>query len=317
MRTVIIRLFSIFAVFFFLLTVEIYAQSCCGRVALPAGGIDQRPLFKGQTDLRLTYENSLLNKTLLGTDEIEDPLNRWNRTQLVAASLSYGISDRFTGTLVLPFKWSKLSLVDNRVSRETSGIGDIVGLVKYRLLAPISPREPEIAVGAGIKIPTGSYEDDDYFGTLSASQQVGSGAFDFISTVYYNQLFNPVLIHSSALFRYPTENDRRYQFGPELELRGKILYPELIERFSPWLGIRNRIAGRDSYDGPPTDSYGGGAYRDSGGLWFYLASGMEIRIAKNFNLSGEFEIPLYNDVNGRQISESLIWRISSAISGLI
>jgi hypothetical protein len=295
---------------------NLYAQSCCGRVALPAGGVDQRPLLKGQTDFRITYENSLLDRTLLGSNDIDDPLNRWNRTQVAAMAFSYGFNDRFTGALVIPVKWSKLSLVDDRVNRKTSGIGDIAGLVKFRVLAPISPREPEIAIGAGIKIPTGSYKDDDYFGTLSASQQVGSGAFDLISALYYNQLLVPVLVQSNAVFRYPTKNDRGYQFGSDLELRGKVLYPDLVERLSPWLGFRSRFAGRDSYDGSPLDSYGGGAYRDSGGKWYYVSSGLEIRLARNFNVSGEFDIPVYSDVNGRQITESFIWRVSTAFSGL-
>jgi hypothetical protein len=102
------------------------AQSCCGRVALPGGGIDQRPLLEGQIDFRITYENSLLNRTLLGNDIIDDPLDRWNRTQIANASISYGFSERLTGTLVFPVKWAKLSLIDDRVARETSGIGDIV-----------------------------------------------------------------------------------------------------------------------------------------------------------------------------------------------
>lgn len=316
MKSVITISISILAIILALSIGEVFAQSCCGRMALPSGGIDQRPLLKGQTDFRLTYENSLLNRNLLGTSEIDDPLNRWNRTQLVVASLSYGISDRFTGTVVVPFKWTRLSLVDNRVSRETSGIGDMAGLVKFRILAPISPREPEIAIGAGFKLPTGQYQDEDYFGTLSSSQQVGTGAFDFISTFYYNQLIMPVIVHSSVVFRYPTENSRGYKFGPELEIRGKVIYPDISNRFSPWLGLRSRIAGRDTYDGSPLDSYGGGAYRDSGGEWFYLTPGMDIKIVGNFSFSGETEIPLHNNVNGRQISESLIWRVSTAVSDI-
>jgi hypothetical protein len=146
---------------------------------------------------------------------------------------------------------------------------------------------------------------------------VGSGAFDLISALYYNQLFNPILVHSSALFRYPTENKREYRFGPELELRGKIIYPDIMNRFSPWVGFRGRITGRDSYGGSPLDSYGGGAYRDSGGKWIYAAPGFEIRLAKKIAVAAEFEFPLYNDVNGRQISESFIWRLSTAFSGLI
>ena len=96
MRSLVTIFISILTIPFFLWNGEVFAQSCCGRVALPSGGIDQRPLLEGQTDFRLSYENSLLNRNLLGTSEVDDPLNRWNRTQLVVASLSYGISDRFT-----------------------------------------------------------------------------------------------------------------------------------------------------------------------------------------------------------------------------
>jgi hypothetical protein len=292
------------------------SQSCCGRVTLPTGSIEQIPLAKGQYEFRAAYEHSLFDRTLLEGDEINDPLNRWNRTQLLTASASYGFSDRLTGSVIVPFKWTRLSLLDDRVVRKTSGIGDIIGIVKLKLTAPISPRRPEIALGLGLKVPTGGHFDGDSFGTMSASQQVGSGAFDFIVSGYYNQSFGWILAYGSTAYRIPTKNDRGYRFGNEFQFAGYALLPAISDYISPFIGFLSRSAARDRYDGSQNDPYGGGAYRDSGGNWIYFTPGFELNPAAGISFDVELWIPIYNYVNGRQISESLTWRVATSISSL-
>ena len=290
------------------------AQSCCGRVTLPAGSVEQMPLAKGQYEFRAAYENSLLDRTLLEGHEINDPLHRWNRTQLLIASASYGFSERLTGTVIVPFKWTRLSLLDDRVVRKTAGIGDILGIVKLKLTAPISPRRPELALGFGLKAPTGGYIEEDSFGIMSSSQQVGTGAFDFIVNGYYNQSFGWSITYASTTYRIPTKNDRGYRFGNELQFAGYVLFPILSDYISPFFGLRSRTAARDNYDGSQNDPYGGGAYRDSGGNWIYLAPGLELNPAAGVSFDVELAIPIYDFVNGRQISESLTWRVATSIS---
>ena len=292
------------------------AQSCCGRVTLPAGDVGQKMLLKGQYEFRVAYENSLLDRTLLKGDEINDPLHRWNRTQLLIASASYGFSDRLAATVIVPFKWTKLSLLDDRVVRKTVGIGDILGIVKLKLTAPISPRRPDLALGFGLKAPTGGYIEEDSFGIMSSSQQVGTGAFDFIMSGYYNQSFGWGIAYASAAYRIPTKNDRGYRFGNEFQLIGHIMFPVLSDHVNPFIGFQSRISARDAYDGSPNDPYGGGAYRDSGGNWIYLTPGFELNPAAGISFDLELAIPIYDYVNGRQISESLIWRVATSFSSL-
>jgi hypothetical protein len=251
---------------------------------------------------------------LLEGESYDDPLKRNNKTDVVSIAASYGLSERISGVIVLPFKWTRLSLLDDRVIRKTSGIGDIALLAKYRLLAPISPREPEFAIGFGIKAPTGDYEEADYFGVMSASQQVGSGAFDFVGSAYYSQLVSEFNLFSSALFRYPTKNNRGYQFGKEIEIRSSAVYIGFGDYVAPILGIHGRITARANYDGSNLDSYGGGAYRDSGGEWIYINPGLEIKPLKNFGIHVEVSVPVYNRVNGIQISETVTWRLAASFS---
>jgi len=293
---------------------DLYAQSCCGRVALPTGGLEQRPLLKNQFEFRFSYENSQLGKILLEGESFDDPLSRNNRTNIVSITASYGISERLSGVIVLPFKWTRLSLLNDRVIRKTSGIGDMAILAKYRLLAPISPKEPELAVGVGLKAPTGGYDEADFFGVMSASQQVGSGAYDFIGSAYYSQLVSDFNLFSSALFRYPTKNNRGYQFGEELEIRSSVVYIGLGEYIAPIIGVHGRLTARANYDGSNLDSYGGGAYRDSGGEWIYINPGIEFKPINNCGVHFEVSVPVYNRVNGIQISETVTWRLATSFS---
>jgi len=311
---------AVFLLILFVLIVSVnqtvWSQACCGRVTLPSGGIEQRPLLKNQFEIRLDYENSYMGKTLLDVNSIDDPLSRNNRTNVISISATFGITERLSAVMAGPFKCTRLSILGDRVIRKTSGIGDIVFISKYRLLAPVSPRKPEFAIGLGIKIPTGDYDQADYFGIMSASQQVGTGAFDFLASANYSQLISNFNIYSSAILRLPTKNNRDYKFGNEIEIRAATQYIGLSEFFAPLLGVHARFSARSEYDGSPFDSYGGGAYRDSGGEWIYINPGVEIKPIKSVGLNFELSIPIYNRVNGRQISETITWRLATSFSRL-
>ncbi len=85
---------------------------------------------------------------------------------------------------------------------------------------------------------------------------------------------------------------------------------------NPFIGLQSRTSARDTYDGSPNDSYGGGAYRDSGGNWIYSNLGLELNPAAGISFDIELAFPIYNHVNGRQISESFIWRVATSFGGL-
>ncbi len=292
------------------------AQSCCGRVTLPNNGIQQRPLLKGQYETRISYQYSRLDRTLLGDELIDDPLLRWNRTQSLNLAVSYGISNRYSAVAVIPLRWTRLSILGDRVVRDASGLADIVGMIKYRLLAPISPREPEIALGLGLKIPAGGYDYKDRFGTLSAGQQIGTGAFDFIFSGQYNQGFGQIIVYGDISYRIPTENDREYRFGHEFQMSIKTMTAILSENLMPVLGFESRFNARDSFGGDVSDPYGGGAFRDSGGKWIYLSPGINVIINNSISVQFESAFPLYERVNGKQLSESVIWRAAVAYAVL-
>ncbi len=292
------------------------AQSCCGRVTLPNGGIRQRPLLKGQYDTRISYQYSRLDRTLLGRDLIDDPLDRWNRTQSLNLAVTYGISDRFTAVAVIPARWTRLSILDDRVVRSASGLADFVGMIKYRLFDPVSPRKPEIAFGLGLKIPTGGYAYEDQYGTLSAGQQIGTGALDIIFSAQYNQGFGRFTVYGDITYRIPTENDREYRFGHEFQMSAKAMTPFLNDNITPDFGIETRFNARDSFGGDISDPYGGGAFRDSGGSWIYLTTGINFLLRNSISLRFESAFPVYEQVKGKQLSESVIWRAAVAYAVL-
>ena len=292
------------------------AQSCCGRITLPDGGIRQRPLLEGQYEIMIWYEYSKLDRTLLGDVQIDDPLGRWNRTQSLNLASSYGISDRYSTTIVIPIRWTRLSILDDRVIRRSSGLGDIVGMIKYRFLAPISLRKPEIAFGLGLKLPTGNFAYADTFGTLSVGQQVGTGAVDLILAAQYIQGIYRFIIYGDISLRIPAENKKGYRFGNELRSAIKITAPLFSDNILPVIGFESRMSARDNFDGDITDPYGGGAFRDSGGKWINLAVGANFLLNRSFSIRLESNVPLYSKVNGRQLSESAILRVGIAYASL-
>jgi hypothetical protein len=85
-------------------------------------------------------------------------------------SLAYGVSDRLGLRLTVPVTTGTNSRIHPDGTRhETSaaGIGDINLIGGYWLLDPTVPRGGNVAVGLGIKAPTGNYDVEDELGLPS------------------------------------------------------------------------------------------------------------------------------------------------------
>lgn len=104
-------------------------------------------------------------------------------------SLAYGLSDRSSVTLAVPFSYSTASNVHPDGLRHTSsagGLGDISVFANYWILAPTAHPFSNVQVGLGAKAPTGSnHKTDDFYASdgsisqqpVTQTLQTGDGGF--------------------------------------------------------------------------------------------------------------------------------------------
>lgn len=101
--------------------------------------------------------------------------------QSVVSVLAYGINSDLALFAALPYvnKTLKLTMNGTRLTRSTSGIGDMTFFGRYTIYKNnFKGGNFRIAPFAGIKMPTGNSRNRDEFGQLPAGLQPGSGSWD-------------------------------------------------------------------------------------------------------------------------------------------
>jgi hypothetical protein len=79
-------------------------------------------------------------------------------------SLAYGVTDRLSFRLTVPFttgRQSKIHPDSLRHENSTTGLGDINVVGNYWLLDPVAHQGGNVGIGLGLKAPTGSYHSED------------------------------------------------------------------------------------------------------------------------------------------------------------
>jgi len=218
---------------------------------------------------------------------------------------SYGVTDHLNVSLSLPFEVIHgFRFVENdgvnppavQEANSIVGMGDSTFLTKYSLNAdPV-----ELAVIAGVKVPTGNTGQKDNAGNLlEPDHQPGTGSWDPMIGVAAMHQFEGFTFGGSMLYRYTTEG--RHDFRPgqqltiatkgEVQVAGLGRFPrvyvslELAEQFTAMdrdLNVRNH---------------------DTGGSSLTLGPGARIRVNDHVTFAGSFAFPLYQGLYGEQHKE--------------
>ncbi len=196
---------------------------------------------------------------------------------------------------------------------ESSGIGD----TKLTALIKVSDH---IHFNAGISIPTGTIENDDEVLTpmnmrptlrLPYPMQIGSGTWDFLPAITYTKRFEKwgwgAQVNGTLRLG---ENDNDFRYGHQLN--ASVWGSYLV---TSWLGSSLRVNsvnigevdGRDPMIVAPVQTanpeFQGGERVDvSAGLNLIGQSGF----VQNQRLAVEFALPIYQDLNGPQLTTNNI-----------
>jgi len=299
---------------FWLLTIQLHAQSCCSGGVPISSNLGLPPSFKGTTQMTLTYDINVLRTLKEGTDLIQDRA-RERITRFLILSVGHAITDRFSIEALLPYVRQERNirqLGGFNDFESTQGFGDLLVLFKYRVTS-VENRKHVLSVGAGPKLPTGSAREVNGRGLiLSADLQPGSGALDAIFWGNYLYQFDsrPTMAAYSVLTYRMTGVNSDYLFdNSTYEIGNNIrILVGVSDQFrvntsmvNPSLGFRYRHALEDKFNGNPITS--------TGGDWVFMIPGVGVSIAKNFILESNVEIPVYANPRGIQLTPTYRFNI--------
>lgn len=230
-------------------------------------------------------------------------------SQRVSLRTSIGVVERLTLDLLVPFVHRQHDHFEfdhdetPQGAFDFSSIGDVIMVGRYALLAPVNPTLPMLAIGAGVKFPTGSTDETGVVfeegeikvESAERSIQPGSGSWDPLFGAYYLQRWGFVTSFANATIRLPT-GDKGYEFGNEtlVNLGGSV---PLSERLEALAQVNMRFVGRDDaaeefelFD------------QNTGGDYIFLSPGLRLTLGRNLAAYTFVQIPLYRDVNGNQLT---------------
>lgn len=244
-------------------------SSCVGS------SLESNLLNPGDLQLGINYRYFKSFRHFRGTEEEPDRVA--NGSEVINHShawdffLTYGISNRFYASLTLPTVINtRSSLYEHgREERHTTfsrGLADVRLGVGYWLFDPVAHPRGNLALGLGLKIPTGSYNASDIFYNVGPeggpevrpvdqSIQPGDGGFGItVDFQLYQQLAPKFFLYSGGFYLLnPRETNGvrtfRETLSPLLENEAIMAVPDqysvrlgtsynISERFSASLGAR-------------------------------------------------------------------------------
>ena len=249
--------------------------------------------FSGNVDVsKVEFESGL----------IEPEHHREFKTinELGQLDISYGITERFTLSVSVPFLNDRHHEhndgVDNSIldpgeftnQDGSNGFGDITVLAKY---AVIQTTKHLVIAGAGVKFATGEYKLKNSEGAINEPTIMpGTGSTDAILSALYNfsLIPNKLGLFASASHRFTTENSLDYEFGDSTFIDAGVSY-QLNEKINLITQINTRISRRDEFLGMDVPN--------TGVTFINVTPGVVLTASENVSLYTHVQIPIYQRVN--------------------
>lgn len=296
--------------------VVLKAQACCSGGVPLGGSLGIGAAESKSLQLMVTYDYNAMNDLVSFTDKLDDD-TRSRTTQSSIFEINYGLNQRFSITGVVPLIKQTRTIQGfggNENFTSAQGLGDMVFLLKFRLINPENSSDIDWVIGAGPKIPTGKTDFTNNQGlALPADMQPGSGSLDGIFWSYFQKsrfLNNPNLgLAAVTTFRYSGKNEsynttQTYQFGNEFQFNLGLNY-SLFAKWSidAFTFLRYRKQAEDLING--------GVFPSSGGQWIYVIPGININFSPLWSLRLSGDIPVYRKLEGTQLTTS--YKLTAAV----
>jgi hypothetical protein len=285
---------SVFILLLFFPLVDLNSQGCCLVGAPRVGVLDYGILSKNSLLINAGYEFYRATKFYSGKKQVVSSLMPIEDKKIhnIYIDLSYAPLNRLTLNMSTNYT-QKIRKITPDIVQKSYGIGDLMILGKFSIIAPNIISQREFTIGLGWKIPIGnsSFRLDGV--KLSIDMQPTIGSNDKIVWFYFYQAFmpKPFDFFISGTLKLNGTNSDGYKLGREF-----LLNTGFHLKFKNYLFLTAR--GRLRYYG--SDIYAGSLIPNTGGQWFFVSPEI-IYLSENANLRLYLDYPIYLNVKGTQL----------------
>jgi len=225
----------------------------------------------------------------------------FNTTQVWA---KIPITDKIQITALIPYHFHDRALTSG--TEKMSGLGDVTIMATYSVYQTQKDSAVfahNLQVGGGIKMPTGKFKESNNLGTVNQSFQLGTGSWDYLLLTEYVIKRKDLGLNTMLNYTLKTENDKRYQFGNQLNYGSTLFY--LLDLNSvqlvPQLGLAGEI-----YE---TNKQYGEAVPDTSGNVLFSKFGIEVGKDK-FSVGVNAMLPLSQNLSSGRIEANYRWSLN-------
>jgi hypothetical protein len=296
---------ALLAIMIFCLSEQLFAQCACiggapvGSLSMIGGTTNVGILRDGNIRASSFYSYSNGDEYYSGTKAIDTGSVKNYKSQYLGFLIGYGLTDRFT------VDWEIGSYVNKtqdfgEYALSGSGFSHTTIYGKYNIVASRA-KKMEWTVGVGAKIPLNFVEQN-----LPQHIQSSTGAFGAAVLSYLHKGFDSEGLHFFLINRtdWNAENNTTYQYGTSFT-NSLFITKSIVPSLVGMLELRSDIRLNDSkYQKVLTDT---------GWNLFVLSPQLNYAI-RNFNFSIFYDIPVYKNYNGAQLTNkqtygaSLTWQ---------
>jgi len=217
------------------------------------------------------------------------------------ASFRYGLFDDFDMRIMVPYmeksvyrRGAKGTKKEDTYKDINSGIGDVVFMGRYALWSQRDGDPLSVALGAGVKMPTGetNKENREPFSKsckyMGPGFQMGTGSWDPKAELGLTRMFGRHRLDSHFMYTWGNKGDHGMRKGDQFkyDLGWGYALTSLMDVELEFNGVnqnRNKIDNEFS--------------SNTGGHTIYLTPGLHFKFTKNLNAGVGVPIVVYRDLN--------------------
>lgn len=288
------------------LTPQLSAQTCCTAGAPVSNFYGIQSGLENTWAINLSYEHKSINLLIDQNEKlVNDPRTRSG--QSISAKVDYVLNEKWSFSAALPLIIQSRETISS--SENSLGIGDLLLVSQYRI---VHKKGFNVNISGGVKVPLGQRgHRSEASILLSPDMQSGSGSLDWVARInLIKEHFLIPFLNSALEFSYrdngvnssfgSTQNfsGRRFGFGDEMVSIFSLNYQWIRSSgfYIPDISIKYRNADRNVEQNV--------AAPNSGGSWWSLPFGLSFQPDERKSFRFYVELPLYQDLNGLQISTS-------------
>jgi hypothetical protein len=226
--------------------------------------------------------------------EDEHSSDSYQKVELIGR---YNISKKIKANVVVPYMYNEMN--GSQTTSRIEGLSDAMVVFYYNLFNTsdnkTSVLKQSMLVGAGVKLPTGKYQQQESGQLLNPNFQLGSGSLDYLLSVNYTMRYKSIGMNVESSYKINSTNKYDYRFGNQFNSSGYLFYfkETKLVAILPYAGL--------FYEQAKRHNDGGVDRENSGGSAMFATLGAQLYKGK-FTFMGQYQLPIAQNYNSEKIA---------------